>query len=303
MKKLNKLFVFAVTLFVGILTVNAGIKLNDQQCVASETSQNPQNCPLSFTLTESAFKKGDGFSVIFHTPRNIKNSSITITPETGWKVRKLGDTEYASTLTLSLTTEQSFVEFIYDGDTEIAVGTVSYALVQYDKEDIGEGCGFALGLPFCSKPSVDEQAYYFGRTGKSITKDEWVDQCTCQPITINGKEYYYGKAGDIKATKEEMLKECFSCRVENEKYYDKDGIEITEDDYKKQCMCRIEETDNGKVYYNNKNEIITAEEYANQCQPSVPTGASVPYIAILGGLAAAASIFFMAKSKSKFKRI
>ena len=341
---MKKLFVFMSALFIGVLTANARIDLNESQCVASETSQNPQTCPLTVKLTENVIKKGNGLTVVFHTPRNIKNNSITITPATGWKLRKLGDEEYKDSLTITISTDFSYVEFKYEGDADIAISNAAdLASVSYDKEDIGEGCGFLLNFPLCSKPTVGENQYYFGITGSTVTKDEWIDQCTCQVRTINnakwyyskdgvaktpdantsadtlaenivkecytcqkvefdGKTYFMGKTGLVESEKE-MLKECFSCRVENEKYYDKDGIEITEDDYKKQCMCRIEETDNGKVYYNNKNEVITAEEYANQCQPSVPTGASVPYVAILGGLAAAASIFFMAKSKSKFKRI
>lgn len=372
---MKKLFIFMAALFVGVLTANAGIKLNDNQCVASETSQNPQTCPLTFNLTENPIKKGEGLTVIFHTPRNIKNNSITITPAAGWQLRKLGDEEYKDSLSLTISTDLSYVEFKYNGDEDVAVAnSVALASVQYDKEDIGEGCGFAFNLPFCSQPEVGDSTYYFGTTGSAITKKEWENQCTCKVITIGSKKYYYdkqgeiinnepdwtddaasealvkqcftcdtitfdgkeynvGKDGTIKESKEEMLKECFSCTEPDKdgnyyyngekltdetytkycapkclevdgKYYDNDGKEIDKDEYKKQCMCRIEDTKDGKIYYNDKNEVITADEYTNQCQPSVPTGASVPYMLIFGGAAlCGVTLLFILRNKSKLKRI
>lgn len=343
---MKKLFVFMTALFIGVLTANAGIKLNDNQCVASETSQNPQTCPLTFNLTESPIKKGEGLTVIFHTPRNIKNNSITITPATGWQIRKLGDTEYKDTLTLTISTEYSYVEFIYNGDTDVAISNgVALASVSYDKEDIGEGCGFAFNLPFCSQPKVGDNSYYFGTTGSTITKEEWENQCTCQVKTIGGSKYYYSKNGEVKqpdentsadTLAENIVKECYTCqkvefdgktyfmgktglveseeamneecfpkcKVVDDKYYDKDGKEISKDEYKKQCMCRIEDTKDGKIYYNDKNEVITADEYTNQCQPSVPTGASVPYMLIFGGAAlCGVTLIFILRNKSKLKRI
>lgn len=343
---MKKLFVFMSALFIGVLTANARIDLNESQCVASETSQNPQTCPLTVKLTENVIKKGDGLTVVFHTPKNIKNNSITITPATGWKLRKLGDEEYKDTLTLTISTDLSYVEFKYEGDADIAISNAAdLASVSYDKEDIGEGCGFRLNFPLCSKPTVGEKDYYFGITGSTVTKEEWEDQCTCQVRTINNAKWYYSKDGDAKTpdentsadtlaenivkecytcqkvefdgktyfmgktglveSEEAMNEECFpKCKVVDDKYYDKDGKEISKDEYKKQCMCRIEDTKDGKIYYNDKNEVITADEYTNQCQPSVPTGASVPYMLIFGGAAlCGVTLIFILRNKSKLKRI
>ena len=171
----------------------------------------------------------------------------------------------------------------------------------------------------CQVKTINGVKWYYEIDGQVFTKDDTpgkteaeaaaiiVEECfPCQEIEFDGTTYFVGKKGNIVASKEEMDKECEipKCKVVDDKYYDKDGKEITEEEYNKQCKCRIEENENGKLYYNDKNELISAEEYANQCQPSVPTGASIPYMMIaVGGLLTLVTLVFILRNKSKLKRI
>lgn len=54
---------------------------------------------------------------------------------------------------------------------------------------------------------------------------------------------------------------CLSCRIEGNTYYGKDGKEVSESDYAKQCGCRIV---SGKYYGPRGNE-ITKEQYLVEC--------------------------------------
>ena len=149
---------------------------------------------------------------------------------------------------------------------------------------------------------------YYDEDGKEVSKEVYAQKCMCRmEETKDGNKYYDDNNKEI--TEEEYNKVCKPvCRVEKNgeetKYYGFEGKEISYDDYKKICMCRIEEGKDGqKVYYNDKNEEITADQYKEQCEKPVPTGDSVPYVMILGGLLSAASIFFIIKSKNKLRKI
>jgi len=188
----------------------------------------------------------------------------------------------------------------------------------------------------CNKDTEASDGKFHGLNGKVVTEEEYLNQCGCG--LRDGK--YYGKDGsqitegkDGRTIEEEMNYQCFSCTVPDkngnyyyngkkltdedftkycapkcrklgDEFFDKDGNKISEDEFKKQCMCRIEETKDGKIYYNDNNEEITAEQYANVCQPNVNTGSgSNPYIFIALGGIAAVGIFFLVKNKNKFKKI
>ena len=81
----------------------------------------------------------------------------------------------------------------------------------------------------------------------------------CQ--VFNGK--YYGSNG-AEVTEQEYKDQCLKiCKVENGKYYGSNGKEVTEQEYKDQCLkiCKVE---NGKYYGSNGKE-VTEQEYRNQC--------------------------------------
>jgi uncharacterized surface anchored protein len=78
----------------------------------------------------------------------------------------------------------------------------------------------------------------------------------------NGK--YYGKNG-TEVTEQEYRDQCLKiCKVDNGKYYGKNGTEVTEQEYKDQCLkiCKVE---NGKYYGQNGTE-VTEQEYKDQCE-------------------------------------
>ena len=92
---------------------------------------------------------------------------------------------------------------------------------------------------------------------------------TCQEIHLIGKKVckidngkYYGKDGN-EVTKEVYDAECNPkiCKIDNGKYYDKNGNEVTEEQFKQACACRIE---NDKYYDGMGNE-VTKEVYEKNC--------------------------------------
>ena len=99
------------------------------------------------------------------------------------------------------------------------------------------------------------------------------DDATCR---IENGKYYDFDGNEI--TKEEYDRICpntgdDNCRIENGKYYDFDGNEITKEEYDRICPntgddnCRIE---NGKYYDFDGNE-ITKEEYDRICPNNIPS--------------------------------
>ena len=74
---------------------------------------------------------------------------------------------------------------------------------------------------------------------------------------------YYGKNG-TEVKYEEYKKDCLKvCVVDNGKYYNKDGKEVKYDEYKKDCLkvCKV---DNGK-YYNRDGKEVKYDEYKKDC--------------------------------------
>ena len=78
--------------------------------------------------------------------------------------------------------------------------------------------------------------------------------------TYNNK--YYNKAGE-EVTKEAYYKDCFSCEKVGEDYLNSKGEIVTEAEFKKDCNpnCKVE---NNKYYDNNGNE-VTKTEYDKLC--------------------------------------
>ncbi len=145
-------------------------------------------------------------------------------------------------------------------------------------------------------------------------------------VTLNGKDYYnymvyceketkkvckiengkyYNKSG-VEVTKEEYEKDCETkkvCKIENGKYYNKSGVEVSEEDYRIDCetknICKIE----NDTYYNKDGNVVTKEEYEKSCLPDNPkTGLNVNYLyAVLIPLVALSS-YVVVKKARKFSR-
>lgn len=74
------------------------------------------------------------------------------------------------------------------------------------------------------------------------------------------------------------------CSNDNGIYFDKNGKEVTEDEYKASCEGVPVEPDE-----------------PNNVNP--PTGSVIPYVAVLGGLASIAGVYFFSKKSNKMYKI
>ena len=115
-------------------------------------------------------------------------------------------------------------------------------------------------------------------------------------VTLNGKDYYNYMVYCEKETKK-------VCKMENGKYYNKSGVEVSEEDYRIDCetknICKIE----NDTYYNKDGNVVTKEEYEKSCLPDNPkTGLNVNYLyAVLIPLVALSS-YVVVKKARKFSR-
>lgn len=115
-------------------------------------------------------------------------------------------------------------------------------------------------------------------------------------VTLNGKDYYNYMVYCEKETKK-------VCKIENGKYYNKSGVEVSEEDYRIDCetknICKIE----NDTYYNKDGNVVTKEEYEKSCLPDNPkTGLNVNYLyAVLIPLVALSS-YVVVKKARKFSR-
>ncbi len=145
---------------------------------------------------------------------------------------------------------------------------------------------------------------------KIVCTDNWVEKSkiegflndTCEEmykivvvkVTDKDQKDHY----DIQAYTAPVTDEsCFpKCAKEGDTYYDDEGKEVTEEEYKEACnpKCRIEKN---KYYDDNGNE-VTKEEYDEICTPENPTtGNTTPYVIGLGIGAAGIIALYLNKKK------
>ena len=113
---------------------------------------------------------------------------------------------------------------------------------------------------------------YYGSDGREVSKAEYESECCNSEadaqkfgVEWNPKGGYCCPAG---TTYNPSTGKCDGnmdgfCRIENHKYYDFNGKEITKEQYDDICGCRIE---NGK-YYGPNNNVITKDQYDKYCDP------------------------------------
>ena len=128
----------------------------------------------------------------------------------------------------------------------------------------------------CGRICVDVD-YIIGTTrANGVTHSVDNANGTCQELHLVGRKVckidngkYYGKDGN-EVTKEVYDAECNPkiCKIENGKYYDKNGNEVTVEQFKQACACRI---DNGKYYDDNGNE-VAKEVYVQKCTCRIENG-------------------------------
>lgn len=88
--------------------------------------------------------------------------------------------------------------------------------------------------------------------------EEYPYYVTWVKVTVNGNDYYNYSVNCIT-----LEVELPKCKIEDGKYYDKNGKEVTETEYNKSCnpVCKVVD---GKYYDNNGKE-VTKDAYTKAC--------------------------------------
>jgi hypothetical protein len=112
-------------------------------------------------------------------------------------------------------------------------------------------------------------------------------------VTLDGKDYYNYDVNCL----EEM--EILICKIENGKYYDKNGKEVTEAEYNKSCnpVCKVS---NGKYYDNNGKE-VSKDAYTKACG-NPKTGINMYYTYGAVTLIAAFGLYMVTRKVKKLSR-
>ncbi len=110
-----------------------------------------------------------------------------------------------------------------------------------------------------------------------VSFDEYKDKCKCRTFDLDGKPtiYYGPNPPTTVGSESDQIAQCKSenvCKHENGIYYGKDGTEVTEEEFKKDCSCVKLEIDGSIRYYgpippNPPDNILqTEDEWNEQCK-------------------------------------
>lgn len=277
-KRLLKLSVLFVALFIGVIGANA-LTIVNQNCTFNDAGSTNATCELKVTVDAGEeIKTGDVVKITVKEPNHIENNLVTILAATGWTV--VDDGEKPS-ITIDITNEKT-VELKYTGTDTITAATIKLADGNYTKDDAyAESCGFKYGLkaPACSFEEREGIKYYFGLEGRYLGNDEAAEN-----------QYY---------------KECFSCKTpetsEDGKYHGLDGKETDQATYEKECtnICKIEDD----KYYCQDGAECTKEEYENECAKNEKQGSFLPYAGIAAGIALIGVSTILVKKQTKLRKI
>lgn len=334
MKNLKYLSILLVSLFVGIVSVNATVQTPTEEIPCTFPGGSKVECGLFFDVSGETIESGRTIKVMFYEPRNIVDNKVTLHLEDGWTTTD-GKTEVEIIIDPT-----AIVELKYTGNT-IDPQRIIFGYSSYDKVDPNQGCGYAYAVPsaICKAYPDKNPPVYIGKDGVSVPEDQYWEECfSCKTPKDEGSDgEYHGLDGKVtteaeykkqctkikcdivdgeyynsngeKVDEKAYLKDCFSCTTpENSpdgKYHDLDGKETDEAGYKKVCPspCRAEKVNKVWHYYDQNGKEITAEEYKNVCQEQPPTGSFIPYIGIVAGVALIGIATFMVRKQTKLRKI
>lgn len=295
-KRLLKLSVLFVALFIGVIGANAAVQVpeDDESCQLNPTAQvggYNMTCQLKLHVSADGsvdprveIKTGDEFVIKFSLKAgkdtfNITNNEIMLTAATGWEI----DGEATKTINIKEDGSVS-VKAKYVGTDTLAPETYIFAQVDYQKDDTtARDCGFAYGTP--------------------------IPERTCKIIPSNGVNHYYGLEGIYLGTGEaaenQYYKECFSCKTPETsgdgEYHGLDGKVTDQATYEKECtnICKIEDD----KYYCQDGAECTKEEYENECAKNEKQGSFLPYAGIAAGIALIGVSTILVKKQTKLRKI
>ncbi len=161
-----------------------------------------------------------------------------------------------------------------NSDTSLAVsnetGNTGYTAIGYWTIKLDED-SITPDSDDCGRVCIDVDYLLDGSSGAvtGVNRQTSNANDTCEEFKLVSKKVckivgdkYYGRDGsEVSEAEYKAQCEVKICKIEDGKYYDKNGNEVSEEEYKKACTCRI---DNGKYYDNDGNE-VTKEEYVQKC--------------------------------------
>ena len=132
----------------------------------------------------------------------------------------------------------------------------------------------ALGDSDCAHLCVNAYVYEKDGYGNYVRNEIGGDcvelnikeQKVCVIEIQDDEKVYYGKDGD-EVSEEQYRKDCPVCRIDNDKYYDHNGEEVTKEEWAASCLCRIQ---NG-IFYDNTGAEVSEEQYKKACGCRIDT--------------------------------
>ena len=144
---------------------------------------------------------------------------------------------------------------------------------------------------------------YLDAEGNKTDELGYTKSCKQHSCEILSDGTHYDSNGNV-VSEEDYLKSCFKCRKENGKFYDENGKETTEDNWKIMCEPHKCQYLGGK-YFNDKGAIVTKAEYDKACtNPKTGDKETIRmYIYIFGGFALTAAIILGSKKFAKISKV
>lgn len=140
-----------------------------------------------------------------------------------------------------------------------------------------------------------------------LSEDATDENCGKLCVKINYKSTKAGSPGDpgVPSIDNGQCAEIHPtvtpvCRQDNGKFYGKDGTEVTEEEYNKQCSKSCYKGEDG-TYYDKNGQLTTEEQYIKECDPE--TGSFASYAVLAAGAFIALSAITIAKKHNKFYKI
>lgn len=126
----------------------------------------------------------------------------------------------------------------------------------------------------CNPKCEYKNGKYYNNLGAEVTQAQYNVACNIENGSSETPVYYceykdnkyYDSKGNV-VIRADYLKDCFSCKIDGTKYYDKNGVETSKETHDLDCnpKCTVS---NGK-YYDRVGAEVDAKEYDKQCNKHI----------------------------------
>lgn len=173
--------------------------------------------------------------------------------------------------------------YVY-ADNDYATGYVSLYIL-YDEDDNIESiyCDNSYDVEYDKDKKIISVLKFYDKEGKAVDYEQYYDSCIRPQYA------------------------CYIAEADGNKiYFNKLGYEVTEEEYKKDCVT--EDPKNickkvGDTYYGKDGRVVTLKEYDSECLENSNTGTFIVIEIIIIAAVGAAIVLRKTKILSKFRRI